>query len=113
MPEVFRWWRQRRRTVSKAQESRSRRQNWLSGLYKLLSPVITLVLLNFAILLFAQLGYPNGLLQNLTIVILTWLIYRVLQMLLYTDNGHKGTLSKVWNLRVNKLASSCLYIPSV
>ncbi len=31
----------------------------------------------------------------------------------YTDNGHKGTLSKVWNLRVNKLASSCLYIPSV
>ena len=31
----------------------------------------------------------------------------------YTDNGHKVTLSNVWNLRVNKLASSCLYSPSV
>ena len=32
---------------------------------------------------------------------------------LYTNNGHKGTFPKVWNLRVNKLASSCLYSPSV
>lgn len=31
----------------------------------------------------------------------------------YTNNGHKGTFPKVWNLRVNKLASSCLYSPSV
>jgi hypothetical protein len=30
----------------------------------------------------------------------------------YTQNGHRVAFLNVWNLRVNKLASSCLYFPS-
>lgn len=30
----------------------------------------------------------------------------------YTKNGHRVSFLKVWNLRVNRLASSCLYFPS-
>ena len=57
------------------------------GIYKLIAPILSLILLYLSITLFGVLEYPNGLLDKLTLVIWTWLIYRVIVTLLYARYG--------------------------
>ena len=89
LPEGLRRWRQKRRSTNEepATETISRTQRWLAALYNLLTPIMALVLLTITITLFAQLGYPNGLLQNLTNLVWIWLIYRLVLTLLYARYG--------------------------
>jgi small-conductance mechanosensitive channel len=89
LPEGIRRFRQRRDSGSEISEGASalRRQPRLAAVYHLVTPVLTLVLLNVTIWLFARQGYPNGLLQDLTILIWIWLIYRALLTLLYARYG--------------------------
>ena len=89
LPEGIRRWRQKRISTGEAPktEAISRKQRWLAALYYLLTPILALVLLNIAIRLFAQLGYPNGLLADLNNLIWIWLIYRILLTVLYARYG--------------------------
>ena len=89
LPEVVRRWRRR---PGKAMErsdmaEMSHRQHWMMAGYALLAPILTLVLLNFTIWLFAQQGVPNGLLEGLTVLIWIWLIYRLLATALMSRYG--------------------------
>ena len=85
---VRRWW-QQRNSAGRAffRQSISHDRRWLQALSRLLEPVLALILLKIAIWLFAQLGYPNGLLKDLTNLIWLWLIYRVIQALLLGRYG--------------------------
>jgi potassium efflux system protein len=89
LPEAIRRW--RRKHISTGEkpktEAISRKQRWLAALFYLLTPLLALVLLNIAINLFAQLGYPNGLLSDLNNLIWIWLIYRILLTALYARYG--------------------------
>lgn len=89
LPEGIRRW--RRKHISPGEkpktEAISRKQRWLAALYYLLTPLLALMLLNIAIRLFAQQGYPNGLLENLNNLIWIWLIYRILLTVLYARYG--------------------------
>lgn len=89
LPEGVRRWRRRRGSTGEAPktETLTRKQRWLAALYYLLTPILALVLLNTTIWLFAQQGYPNGLLENLNILIWIWLIYRTLLTVLYARFG--------------------------
>jgi small-conductance mechanosensitive channel len=89
LPEGVRRWRQKRRSTNEepATETISRRHRWLAAIYNLLTPILALVLLTIAITSFAQLGYPNGLLRNLTNLVWIWLIYRIVLSLLYARYG--------------------------
>jgi len=89
LPEGIRRWRQKRGSTNEepAGDTISRKQRWLAALYHLLTPIMALVLLNITIALFANLSYPNGLLQNLTNLVWIWLIYRIVLTLLYARYG--------------------------
>ena len=89
LPKGIRRWRQQRNPAGRTLLMQSVLQDhrWLEALSRLLAPVLALVLLNIAIWLFAQFGYPNGLLKDLTDLIWLWLIYRVIQALLLGRYG--------------------------
>ena len=89
LPEGLRRWRRKHSSTNEAPKTKaiSRKQRWLGALYHLLTPVLALVLLNITIWLFAQQGYPNGLLQDMTNLILVWLLYRLILTLLYARFG--------------------------
>jgi len=89
LPEGIRRWRQRRGSTGESAktEAISRKQRWLAALYYLLTPLLVLVLLKIIIWLFAQQGYPNGLLADLKNLIWIWLIYRFLLTVLYARYG--------------------------
>jgi small-conductance mechanosensitive channel len=89
LPEEVRRWRRKHSSAGETSKTEdiSRKQRWLASLYYLLTPLLTLFLLNITIRLFAQQGYPNGLLADLNNLIWIWLIYRLLLTLLYAKYG--------------------------
>jgi len=85
---VHRWWQRHRRNIDKPKMIGSLdRQPLLIALYHLLTPIFALSFLYIAIWLFAQTGYPGGLLEELIKLIWLWFIYRFILTLLYTRYG--------------------------
>jgi small-conductance mechanosensitive channel len=98
LPEGIRRWRKRRLAdaepvntestkTSEVESSQMRRQRWLPALYHLLTPILALVLLQVTVWLFAQQGYPSGLLNSFANLIWIWLIYRAIVSVLYARYG--------------------------
>lgn len=89
LPEILqRWWPRRyRESDENAEKKVSRGRRWLVALYHLYTPVLALVLLNVMIWLFVQQGMPNGLLENVTVLIWIWIFYRGGLMLIYAKYG--------------------------
>jgi len=103
LPEGVRRWRKRRRESvetaegettpsaeagpTEAEAARTRRRRWLQALYQLLTPILTLALLEPTVQLFNYLGYPNGLLDIFANLVWIWLIYRVVLSVLYARYG--------------------------
>ena len=89
LPETIRrWWQKHRSDHDDPEtESISRAGRWLTSLYYLLAPLLALVLLNTTVGLFANWGYPNGLLEDVKNLIWLWLIYRLILTLLYARFG--------------------------
>ncbi len=88
LPGSVRRWRRRQRAQKMAgPEGRAGRSEWRTILYKLLTPILALLGLFFAISVFAWQGWPNGLLQEATFLIWIWIFYRVLATLLYARFG--------------------------
>ena len=92
LPEGFRRYRGRRGLPDDLVDAPnvSQRRSWLAVVARLATPIVALALLYIAIALFASRGYPNGLLQHLTIVIWLWLFYRVVQGLLNSRFGESA-----------------------
>ena len=87
-PEGYQRWRKgRSRRTLPEPEGQSRWQRWSRALYHLVTPILALVLLQSALLLFALQGYPNGLLGGLTSLVWIWLIYRGLLTLIAVRYG--------------------------
>jgi len=79
VPEGFHRWRQRRSAGEPTEaDGSSRLQRWMVAAYHLVTPILALLLLHLSLWLFAQQGYPNGLLADMTSLIWLWLIYRAL-----------------------------------
>ena len=98
LPEGLRRWRRRRKSEdggSKPGEI-SRGQRWQAALYYLFTPLLALILLNIAIWLFAQQARPYGLLQELTNLVLIWLVYRGLLTLMYARFGESSRPYRNW-----------------
>lgn len=64
-------------------------QRWWAVLYRLLTPIAALALLNAAAYSLARLGHPNGLLKDVTSLMWLLLTYRVLLSLLYARFGER------------------------
>ena len=78
------------------QKSISRRQRWLAIAYFLLTPALALIFLYIASWLFSQQRQPNGLIEELTIVIWIWLVYRVLLLITYERFGETARQYQKW-----------------
>ncbi|MCA9900901.1 MAG: mechanosensitive ion channel [Ardenticatenaceae bacterium] len=89
LPEGMRRWRSRKDATDRISniEIFIRQNRWLRALYRLLAPLMALILLNVTIVFFAQLSIPNGLLRELANLIWLWLIYRALLTLLEAAFG--------------------------
>jgi len=89
LPKGARRWRQQRNSAGGviSMQSISHDHRWLQALSRLLAPLLALVLLNIVIWLFANYGYPNGLMKDLTHLIWLWLIYRVIETVLFDRYG--------------------------
>ena len=88
LPGAVRRWRKRQSAQeTAAPEGGVDRAEWRTIIYKLLTPILVLLGLIIAISLFASLGWPNGLLQEVTNLIWIWIFYRVLATLLYARFG--------------------------
>ena len=89
LPESIRrrWQKYRSTNEIQGAETIFSKQRWLTAIYYLLTPLLTLALLKIAIWWFAQLGYPNGLLIDLNTLIWIWLIYRLILTLLHAIYG--------------------------
>jgi potassium efflux system protein len=101
IPEgLRRWWRYRNRRAITDSENDvnddSRRQRWLSAIYPLATPILAILFLNLTIWQFAQQGLPNGLLEEMTILIWIWLSYRVLISILYAQFGETSRPYRNW-----------------
>lgn len=94
LPKVIRRWRTSQGAVDRysSVENKSLLYRWLRALYKLLAPLVALLLLSVAIFLLAQMGIPNGLLRDLTTLIWTWLIYRLVLTFLVATFGSEASL---------------------
>ncbi len=79
LPKGIRRWRTSRNAGDRysISENNSLLYRWLRALYQLSAPLVALLLLNTSILLLARMGFPNGLLRDLTNLIWTWLTYRL------------------------------------
>ncbi|NJN53964.1 MAG: mechanosensitive ion channel [Anaerolineae bacterium] len=89
LPEIIRRRRQKHRLSNDDPETKniSRTGRLLTLLYYLLAPLLALILLNMTTRLFANWGYPNGLLEDVKTLIWLWLIYRLILSLLYARFG--------------------------
>ena len=96
---VHRWWQRHRRNIDNPKMVGSlERQSLLIALYHLLTPIFALSLLYITIWLFAQLGYPGGLIEELIELIWLWFIYRFILTLLLTRYGETALPYQNWIL---------------
>lgn len=89
LPEAMRR-RHEKQKLEKSQSSSTagpRTHRWLAALSHLLNPILALVLLNISIWLLARQEIPNGLLEDFTILIWIWLVYRGLITFLFARYG--------------------------
>ncbi len=91
LPGVGRWWRRKRRLRLGEDPSTLNKERafspWKRVIGHLLTPILSLILLNVMIWIFAQQGHPNSLLENLTNLIWLWLFYRLLVLALELRYG--------------------------
>ncbi len=91
LPVIIRRWRQKHPLDNDGPETKnsSRIGRLLTRLHYLPAPLLALILLNITTRLFANWGYPNGLLEDVKTLIWLWLFYRLILSLLYArfSNG--------------------------
>ena len=96
---IRRWWQQRHKNSDDSKMVSSlKRQPLLIALYHLMMPVFALVFLYIAIWLFAQQGYPKGLLDELVKMVWLWLVYRYILTLLHARYGETARPYQNWIL---------------
>ena len=84
--------------ASVQQESKWLRHFWEKDLYRLVAPILMLILLNLAILWFAQQNQPTGLLRRMQVLFWIWLLYRILLVILYARFGARIRTYHRWFL---------------
>ncbi len=88
LPEGFRhWWQRHEKAGDRTIAGLSKHQRRIAGIYHLFTPVLALILLNLTIGQFAARNLPNGLLENITLIIWLWVIYRALLTFLFVRFG--------------------------
>ena len=96
---IHRGWQQRHKNGDDLKMMSSlKRQPLLIAFYHLMMPVFALVFLYIAIWLFAQQGYPKGLLDKLIELVWLWLAYRFIISLLYVRYGETARPYQNWIL---------------
>lgn len=92
LPALIRRWRAEKYPASQTEGDDAAQGNrlWSEAAKELLSPFLALILLRITIWLFDQQNYPNGLLEDLTNLILVWLVYRIVITILRVRYGSQA-----------------------
>ena len=98
LPEAGRHWWRRRYPASdeSAIAPPSRRRRWLIALYHLYTPLLALLFLRIMIWVFVEQGRPYGLLENVTVLIWIWFIYRSGMMVITAKYGEVIRPYQTW-----------------